>query len=101
MPKDRNLQLGTVGAVMPEDDVIVLLDNLSSLIAKLGPYLDYLLSDALTPAQRRSFREHAGRARVFDLSNEIYRFGERMNALCSETARKTMIDKHSIKHVQR
>jgi hypothetical protein len=77
MQKHRNLPEGNVGTVVPEDEVIGLLDELARLIEELTPHLDHILSDVITADQRQSFREHAGRARVFDLSNECYRFNQR------------------------
>jgi len=65
-------------------------------IEELTPHLDHILSDVVTAKQRQSFREHDGRARVFDLSNESYRFNERMNALCSEKAREIVFQKRSM-----
>ena len=96
MEKKRNLPERNVGSVVPEDEVIGLLDKMARLIEELTPHLNHILSDAVTADQRRLFRDRAGKARVFDLSNEIFRFSQRMNALCSEKSRELVFQKHSI-----
>lgn len=100
MTKKRNLPERNVGSVVPEDEVIGLLDKVARLIEELTPHLNHILSDAVTADQRQLFRERAGRARVFDLSNEIFRFGQSMNALCSETSRELVAQKQRIKSTQ-
>jgi hypothetical protein len=96
MEKHRNLPEGNVGTVVPEGEVIGLLDELARLVKELTPHLDHILSDAVMAHQRHVLRDHAGKARIFDLSNDIYQFNQRMNALCSEAARKFATGKHGI-----
>ena len=97
MKRKRNLAQRKNEAVVPEDEVIGLLDELARLIKELAPHLDQILSDEITPAQRHSFRDHAGEARVFHLSNDCYWFNQRMNAICSETARTLAFKKHGLR----
>jgi hypothetical protein len=70
MKKKRNLVEEKAGAVVPENEVIRLLDTLARLIKELTPHLDHILSSVIAAKQRQLFREHAGHTRVFDLSNE-------------------------------
>ena len=100
MEKKLNLSEEDAGAIIPEEKVIGLLDNVARSIEELTPHLDHILSNEITAKQRQSFREHAGRARVFDLSKESYRFNERMNALCSEKARGIVFEKRRMKSMR-
>jgi hypothetical protein len=96
MENKRKLPAANIGPFVREDEVIGMLDRLAGVIEELTPHLDHILSDAVTANQRRIFRDQAGKARTFDLSNNIHRFNQRMNALCSETARRIAIEKHSL-----
>ena len=61
MEKHRNLPEGNVGTVVPEGEVIALLDELARLVKELTPHLDHILSDAVMAHQRHVLRDHAGR----------------------------------------
>ncbi len=82
--------MSTENEIISNEVAIALLDNLAQATILLTPQLNHLLSDATTPEQRQEFRALAGRSRVFELSNDIFRLNQLMNALCSETARNIL-----------
>jgi hypothetical protein len=68
-----------------ENEALCLLRSIFEQTSVLLPRLEALVSDKVSPDQRRQFREKAGKSLPFDLANRFHRV---LNALCSERARQ-------------
>lgn len=71
---------------------VSLIKSLNNLIDALNPRLDRLLNQE-SPESRRLFREEIGSREFFDISNKFSRCSKKINALCSEEARKIILAK--------
>lgn len=60
--------------------------GMKAFIALTTPIIEEMLQ--ASPEERRQFRQEIGTQRLFEFSNNLHRFSELVNALCSEKARE-------------
>lgn len=91
----ENKTVAVIPDELVEEDILHLLRGLKSIVALLAPRFERMLSHGVSVERRRSFRDNAGQALIFDLSNELHHGLGLFKALCSEKAREIYLTQNN------